>query len=230
MSSTTITTTPSRKRKAFRKLTYGKRARSNPMQRQVVNIGSGPVAQKSIVTLRYVMVYLNDGVTFDRRFNLNSLFSPEYSGGTQPLGRDQYATFYNRYRVLKCRVKIILAGNTGSTETTKIVLVPDNSTAQYSDASLAQSQKNSSVHGVENNTAVITRTFYPNVINGNTMAQYKTDDRFQALMSAKPTENIMLHVINSTVDNVCKTASYLRFTVQLDYTAELFDPIPLAAS
>lgn len=42
-----------------------------------------------------------------RLFRLNSLYDPDLSGlGTQPVGYDQWAAFYNKYRVVSTEVEI----------------------------------------------------------------------------------------------------------------------------
>lgn len=237
MSTTTTVVRKGYKRKrtgtgtARRRLFTGglaKRPRYANLQRQTVVVGRGPVAQKTIVSLKYTSVWTFDGITFDKRFNLNSIFAPEYSGGTQPLGRDQYATFYNRYRVLKCRVKILAHAASGGQ---KIVCIPDNSPAAFADMSIALQQRDASVHQFMSipGQTVIKRTFYPHRITGVSKKDYG-DDRFQAVMTASPTEQILLHVCQATVDNVASAANAVLFTIELHYSVELFDPLPLAGS
>jgi len=221
------TTTPaSRKRKgslAGRRL-Y-KRARASPM---TVVVGRGPVAQKTVVTLKYCCVFASDGTSFDKRFNLNSIYSPEYSGGTQPLGRDQYATFYNRYRVLKVHMRLLANASSGSQ---KVVIIPDNTAGTYGDMSLALMQRDASQHAFPAcpGGIIINRTFYPHKVTGVTKADY-SDDRFQALMSATPAEGIYLHVCQGNVDNAGTSSGTVSYSIELRYTVELFDPNPLAGS
>lgn len=241
MSSTVITTTPRRKRKnpAFRKLSYGrptgsnrKRPRLQQQTRMVVPVGRGPVPQKTIITLRYQEAWLSDGLTLDKRFNLNSLFSPVFSGGHQPLGFDQYTTFYNRYRVTKVRVTLYVGGSTSySGGCIKTILVPDNDTTALTNMSTASEQRGASCHVGNDRFGPmrITRVFYPNRISGVSMKEYQ-DDRFQALMTAKPTESIMLHVCLTDIYNNTPAASIVQASAVFDYTCELFDPNPLAAS
>lgn len=89
-----------------RKKTYKKK----PARRRKTNVVKQPqvVANSQITTLRYV-----DFVNLDPGINVNasdtwyasSIFDPYVAaGGHQPLGADQWATFYNHYTVLgaKC--------------------------------------------------------------------------------------------------------------------------------
>jgi len=210
-----------------------KRPRTMQTTRMVVPVGRGPVPQQTIVTLRYNTVWKSDGTTYDKRFNLNSIYSPEYAGGHQPLGRDQYATFYNRYRVTKVKA-LIVAGSitTYAGGAIKLVVVPDNATNILSDMIQAQEQRGASVHvSPASNTGpvICRRTFYPHQITGVTATEYK-DDRFQPLINTKPTEDIMLHVCLTDLYNNVLTADAVHLTVTLEYTVCLFDPVPLASS
>lgn len=225
--------TSSRKRKPTAKDRSVKRARFNPMTRMVVPIGRGPVPAQTIVTLRYAQAWKNDGVNYDQRFNLNSIFSPAYSGGHQPLGRDQYATFYNRYRVTKVKATIVAGAITSYTGgSLKLVVVPDNSTASLSNMETSTEQRNASVHVSQASNfgpVVCRRTFYPNQITGVTTKEYK-DDRFQSTMTAKPSEDILLHVCITDIYNNVPAADTIHLSALLEYTVELFDAVPLAAS
>lgn len=59
-------------------------------------------------TLKYTTrVQLNPttGATAYNFFRMTSIYDPDYSGtGTQPLGHDQLAVFYERYRVVSARI------------------------------------------------------------------------------------------------------------------------------
>ena len=231
MSSTTITTTPSRKRKPTGKdrSTWSKRARASIPR--TVNMGKGPIAPKTVVTLKYTQSWLSDGTTYDTRWNLNSLFSPAYSGGHQPMGFDQYATFYNRYRVLKVKVRVDVGASTSYTGGPyKIVLVADNDNASLTTMLTSIEQTGASVYtskGAGTITAV--KTYYPHLITGVTKKEYQ-DDRFQALVSAKPTEDILLHVLLADIYNNTVATTTTQASIVMEYTCELFDPKPLAAS
>lgn len=239
MSSTVITTTPGRKRKpsSARRLFTRKRARvarttTSPL---VVRLGRGPCPPKSVVTLKYNQNYASPGVIFDKMFNLNSIFSPEAAGGAhQPLGHDQWAVFYGRYRVRKVKMTLIVGSPTSISSALKIVVLADNVNSTYSTVELATEQIGSTVH-VGNMSGPdgpirITRTFYPNKVNGASAKEYNSDDRFAALMTANPTEKIMLHVLGSDIVGNAAAAGAVQYSILLEYTVEMFDAIPLAQS
>ncbi len=49
-------------------------------------------------------------ITGVRQFKLNSMYDPDHTGiGHQPLGYDEWTTFYNRYRVFGAKVTITVA-------------------------------------------------------------------------------------------------------------------------
>lgn len=72
-----------------------------------------------VVKMRYVSsISLADaagGVLVKNHFRANGIYDPDYTGtGHQPLGRDQWATFYNEYVVLgsKITVRFLFAAGT----------------------------------------------------------------------------------------------------------------------
>lgn len=70
------------------------------------------------VTLKYFdLVQINPGlgVVGKHIFNLNSAFSPDYTGtGHQPMSFDQYAAQYGHYTVLNTTYKVQFWGGSGS--------------------------------------------------------------------------------------------------------------------
>lgn len=243
MTSVTTVTTRKRKPASSRRLfaTPHKRARTNPMSRpfrttlvrQHVSIGRGPIAPSVFVNLRYVAGFRSDGTTFDHVFNLNSIFDPDRTGtGHQPLGRDQYATFYNRYRVWSVRVKVVGALDPGvDNSPVTFGIVADNSGSAYTNMDQAFEQQNaySTIVASGANSSTVVRRFRLWDVTGVSKQAYK-DDRFQALFSTDPAEQICLHVIYGSVLAGAAVSNALHYRVQLDMRCELFDPLPLAQS
>lgn len=202
--------------------------------RQRVQLGRGPIPASSVVTLRYSTSVEATGSNQEHVFNLNSIFDPDRTGtGHQPLGRDQYAALYNRYRVLSCRARIIMCINAGILQTEPIVgcIVADNAGTAFSDFDTACEQQGSMTKclGTGGGSITFARTFDCAKITGVTPTAYK-DDRFQALMSADPAEIIALHILFSKVFGGQAPAGTVRIRVILDYKTELFDPLPIAGS
>jgi len=199
--------TPYRKRSASKaiKRKYARRRLFAPNEVSAIRMPAPRVAgfpDKLRTTIKYIeYVQLDAGATTvaKAQYRMNGLVDPTVAvGGHQPLGRDQYATFYNRYRVTKVKA-LIVAGSitTYAGGAIKLVVVPDNATNILSDMIQAQEQRGASVHvSPASNTGpvICRRTFYPHQITGVTATEYK-DDRFQSLINTKPTEDIMLHVL-----------------------------------
>jgi hypothetical protein len=235
MSSTTITTTPSRKRKptSSRRL-FTKKARIQRASPLVVRAGRGPCPPKTIVTLKYNQNYASPGTTVDKIFNLNSIFSPEGAGGAhQPLGRDGWAGFYNRYRVMKARVTVIAAATTAMTTPFKLTVLADNQNTTYTNVELAVEQQGSAVLVGSRSTITgpirFTRTYWPHKVTGVSLKEY-TDDRFGALFTGNPTEQIALHVIGSDIVGNAVASGAIQYSIIIEYTVEMFDPVVVPQS
>ncbi len=62
-------------------------------------------------------------------FNLNSIYSPEYSGGHQPYGRDQMAAMYHAYKVTDAWVFAEVANRNAQCGYLSALLIPPTDTA-----------------------------------------------------------------------------------------------------
>lgn len=245
MSTVTVSTRkrkPTSSKRLFATPRSGKRQRTNPMTRprfatlirQQVPIGRGPISPSAVVSLRYQEHYISDGFAGDKIWRLNSIFAPSANGlGTahQPLGRDQYAAFYNRYRVLGARVKVMFILNKTVTDGAFVGILADNNDVVYSNILNGGEQQRSITKFIspDGPPVSLVRYFDCAKVTGVTKAAYK-DDRFQAIFGQNPSENIMLHVLHSTPQNGGLLANELHIRVQLDYKVEMFDPLHLAPS
>ena len=91
--------------------------------RTATTLSKGPytnIGDRARTTLRYVAYGSISTASLgygEQIFRLNSLFDPDYSGaGAQPLGFDQWAAFYQRYKVLCAHVKVEFAAPTSLAE------------------------------------------------------------------------------------------------------------------
>lgn len=67
-----------------------------------------------------------------RAFRLNSVYDPDLSGtGNQPVGFDQWAAFYNKYRVLSTDVEIRLENRSTTGESLTVVYFPTDTASIY---------------------------------------------------------------------------------------------------
>lgn len=96
----------------------------------VVRLGRQPLPLQLKNTLKYVG---SGGLTMSSGFGkllfiANSLYSPENSGGHQPLYFDQLAALYDHYTVLKCRIKATVVPNTNFSMIASLYQDDDTST------------------------------------------------------------------------------------------------------
>jgi len=233
---------PSRKRKMtaserssrFKRAKSGSLARRNLFPLQRVQLGKGPIAPSVFVRLRYVAAFTSDGTLFDHVYNLNSIFDPDRTGtGHQPLGHDQYANFYNRYRVWSTRVKILYqASGAVSSSPAAVGYVADNNGSGYGALDNAFEQQGSfqTICNPGGPAITIVRNFNLWEITGVSKADYK-DDRFQAIFGSDPSEVIVYHAMYGQVANGSASVSgHVLARVQLDYNVELYDPLSLSSS
>ena len=106
-----------RKSNTKRKATSRKRAKFRAAKRPgmrknvatVLSHNTGLLAPTKTVNMRYTQTVAIGGGTGVQTHMLtpNSIFDPDVSGGGhQPRGHDQMAAYYDKYRVLSCKVKI----------------------------------------------------------------------------------------------------------------------------
>lgn len=205
-----------------------KRSRTTVVQR-----GINPIAAKTITRLKYVQNFnrtLADGILSVYQFRLNSIFDPDFTGtGHQPYGHDTFATLYNRYRVFAASW-IIRVVNNGSVNVIHTVL-PENGQSTFSDNELLAETpraitKLMSASSAGHNTQVFSGRIGLPGLTGQTSAQYKGEDRYQAAFGQNPGELITLH-LGATANG---GASTLTYAIQIIYHCELFDPLTLTKS
>lgn len=173
----------------------------------------------------------------DFAFNLNSIFDPNRTGvGHQPMGRDQLAAFYNRYRVTDCKwvVDIVPQAGVGAIA---VVLVPNNEAASLAGNIQTAIETTYAQYKVSDHLATsvatderhlhFTGSMHLAKLYGVTDAVQLAENRFAAEMGADPAEIAVLHVITFNLDG---NAAVYNLLVRLIYTVECYDRIQLSAS
>ncbi len=167
-------------------------------------------------------------------FRLGSLYDPDFTGtGHQPYGFDALAGIYTRYRVLRTKWKIIF---TGTSDVLGCLVVPVNGTlnaAITNNATFsAAAEVPRAVSKILGYGGVPPAVFEGNValneLGGSTLVQYKSDDRFQAQVTADPVETLYMYLGYLNTQAVGTIA--FSVDVTLWYEAELFDPVIQAQS
>lgn len=162
------------------------------------------------------------GFTADVMFNLNSIFDPNRTlTGHQPLGYDQWAQFYNRYRVDATYVHLHLCAS--DTAGGYFTLLANNSiTAITNVDEPSESPISTTATFTQGTPTDIVKGYDLAKVNGVTRAVYNSDDRYQALYGGSPSEFLILHT--------CWTPGILNTgkcyaKIVITYQVSLFDPI-----
>lgn len=213
-----------------RKRTAKQRAASSRARVTTVVRAPGPVPPRSIVKMRYVDLVASNGTTMDHLWNLNSTFDPNLTGtGHQPYGRDTLTTLYNRYRVFAVKYKVTYT--TAATQGCYGIISWDNEATTYTNSTLMQENPKSRMMVVTPDKPAVFRGHLSLArIVGQTPAQYKADDRFQALSTTDPAENIIFHTGHIGLDGTILSSSALFIRVQFTYYVEWFDQNKLGQS
>lgn len=186
---------------------------------------------KMFVKLKYsdiiAMTYGGLGVPAWIQFRGNSIFDPYYTGvGHQPLCHDQWAVFYNRYRVRGCKYFITMANN-NTTEHVEVFL---------------QHRPNSSVSSVVETIRESPYTMHKQTLSpetggksvgymrgyhsvaktrGVTPGRIKFESDYQAVFGNNPP---IESFINIGINNPNSSTSVLVYArVDLTYYVEVFD-------
>jgi len=212
---------------------YTKRRAKRSTRTTMVNRNpSVLIAPRYITKLKYAERYSfsapGSNLAGVQVFNLNSIFDPDRTGvGHQPLGRDQLALLYNRYRVFAVSWQI--AFQPSATAAGTLFVACNNDADPMGSYNFSQVKEHAHVYTklMASNTPVKFRgrVSLPR-LTGQTTAQYKAGLEYQALMSSDPTE--LMTLVVGGVPLVGSQTYY--FDIQLTYHVECFDPKTLSQS
>lgn len=170
-----------------------------------------------------------------RDFNLNSIYDPDRSGvGHQPLGYDQWATFFNRYRVFG--VKMVVSMTNLGTVPVRFGIIGNNQqgvaigTPQAVwESQHVKSKQIGTVQGMNNQT--ITKYFHLPRITGATNIMYKGSAQYAAQFGANPSELIIGHLVAIPATTSFATdVVNVSYDVRIIFMCELYDRNQLSLS
>lgn len=202
------------------------------MGKQYLTQNVGPFGTRWAGRLKYVDRFNMSnalGIYSEILFNLNSLFDPDRTGtGHQPLGFDNLATIFSRYRVLKTSYRIT-GTNTEQNQNLSVIVYADNGVAS------AGSCANALEHGwsqvkMRNGfspASIFKGTVVLNKLTGNSLEAYRSDDAYTALVSGSPSELLLLHV---GIEGSAAVASSFNYFLELEFDCEFWDPVMLPPS
>lgn len=194
---------------------------------------AGVVPAKKRTVLKYSDIYqLTDTIVGFQSFvfRANSVFDPEQPlGGHQPLGFDQYATFYNNYRVYAATIYVNISQNQ-STVPCIVGITPSRSATSY--LTTAQLELPGTVTTmVTQDTAgpsmkTLKLTMDIEKFDGNFGTKF--DDEHEAQVTANPTaEKFFILWVKSAVGALTVDSSAL---VEIYYDVEFFNRKDLPTS
>lgn len=172
------------------------------------------------------------GVYQTQTMNLNSLYDPDRSGiGHQPLGHDQWATWYNRYRVFKVDYIITLI-NLDPDQPAIVSVNNANGVPTWTDES-AFEQTGSFVQQLSPRDGglsrkVVTGSVYLPRLNGKVGSAYKANDDTQAIFGASPSEALTQSIV--VAPTLAGSEVNIGYTIKYVYHCEFFDPKTLPVS
>lgn len=193
----------------------------------------GPIAPRLLTKLKYTSTFslsLTSTLNSQKQFNLNSLYSPEVSGGHQPYGYDQISPLYARYRVYKTAYRFQIMQQ--SDVITRVAVIPHNSSDSWTSITFdALTEKPRAFHKMlgytGSGTSVQTIKGHISLprLNGQTSAEYRGNDRAQSLCNTSPAEDLYLSFIANSAGSPT-----INVQVQMIFYVEFFDPNILGQS
>jgi hypothetical protein len=183
-----------------------------------------PRVVSSLVYSDVVTVIVATTVVGTYVYRMNSLFKPDKNNaGHQPYGFPELAAIYNRYRVFRFAYEIRVPNTSGDLILSTAMfngVTPTINTAATFNVLTEYPRSVTKTTGGGANEVVFRNRVNLNKVTGCSFNQYSSDDRFQALFNANPTEifELCFGYYNPTIASVT-----LQILFKLTYTAELFD-------
>lgn len=190
--------------------------------------------QRMLAKLPYYttgQLYSGAGLYQIQLMNLNSIYDPDRSGvGHQPLGHDEWSTWYNRYRVYRVDYVITLT-NLDPDQSASVAVVNQNGVPTYTDES-AFEQPGAFVKTVAprdgNSKIMIKGSVALPRLNGKTSSAYKANDDTQAVFGANPSEILTQAIV--VAPTLAGSEVNIGYAIKYMYHLEMFDPKTLGIS
>lgn len=167
-------------------------------------------------------------------FRLNSLFDPDLtSTGKQPLGFDQYAAIFSRYRVVKVSFDVTYMGNDFTTprpQRVGFMVTPSSTVPSDPEAWPAQLFSKSAVMASPNlkPPRLASSISLPQIF-GIKKSEFHDND-YASITGANPTRIAYLHVFNSGLSGSSGAGAIAIAVVNIRFHTEMFDRVPLGLS
>ncbi len=205
-------------------------------KRTATTLSVGPttnIGDRARTTLRYIYIgtLSTSGLNYaENIFRLNSCFDPDFSGaGAQPLGFDQWAAFYQRYRVLRAKATAMFAASTSMTECT-VALLPNlvNTIDNQGVNALAEPNARYSIFSTNGGwKPKLEIDMRMEKLFGVSSTQFG-EEGYSALTSANPLNVAWLHVRVDTVSG--GLSGSVAYILTIDYDVEFYQRVELELS
>lgn len=194
---------------------------------------SAIIADRFITKMKYAergtVVTGGAGISGAYLYNLNSVYDPNRTGvGHQPMGRDQLALLYHRYRVFAVSWRVTFFGNPAYHSLAVMAVNHEQSAQGQAIDTIRETARAIVKIGKADEPTVFTGRISLPRLNGQTAAEYRGADRFQALSGADPAELMTLQVCANTLN--ASVGYAFPYEIQLTYHVEWFDPLPVTQS
>lgn len=232
-----------RSRRRFRRRPYGRRSfrkfgnRRRLFRRGIRTSPQGTAFPRNrIVKLRYVEnVTIDPGAVAFAEFayRANSIFDPNQTGGGhQPMGHDQWSTFYNRWTVIGAKISANVVCPTASTPSISGITLSDLSTTGHTTVHGLMERPKTSWRLMSTSTAVqpkrVSNTYSAKKFFN--LANIKDNqDRLGAVFGADPSTVAYFHCFTGSHDGSTNLPVHY-WTIKITYIVLLSHPRELAQS
>lgn len=223
-----------KKKKTYRKKRGSRRKGRRGGYRQV-SISRSPVSMRVFNRLRYSeQIQLNPGIGTVAKYEFcaNGLFDPNLTGvGHQPLGFDQWMTFYHHYCVLGSRIRVdFINGSATSQYVVGCAILPQAGLTLSQDTIRERSNqkyRTISVATGGSNRCNMTLNFSTKKFNGG--VNPLTRDDLKGNDFSNPTETSVFYVYAESTDGVTDPDP-IDCTISIQYICCFFEPRQLTGS
>lgn len=232
------------RKKNTRRKTYRRRSRKSikdrvprkdPRRYADLTFSPSTIADRTMVKLKYmqrIVLSSSSGIQASQVFRGNSLFDPDFTGsGAQPVGFDQWATFYNNYRVrgAKINIQFATAGTTAGSQTWDLCCYPSlSTTVTAQDSSHVQPLAKWKLGNLGSNTKFISSYVSTAKMFGTNKRSIAINDSYGAAIGSNPTNAWFFIICSQPADQSTSGSCFAYVTIT--YYTEFYDKQNLTLS
>lgn len=222
-------------KKPMRRRRFGKRRYGRRRGKSNMVIVRNPTVRpdKVLVKLPYTENISFAGAIYTPHvWNMNGLFDVDQTGvGHQPMGFDTWASIYNRYQVLGFSYQVTFQ-NISTTVSAEVGLVPTNTVAGLTQTQARENPRGKrdliGIVGASHDRRQFKGFYYPHRITGVSKIKYASDDVYQAVTTANPSEVICLQTYVGDPFVTANTTAIMQ--VRFVFYAKFWDPFVFGQS